>query len=157
MGLPFASVSAFLSNRHLSTTADEALSLSILAVGAVLLSYFHQESATTFLFDSPDDPSRAQRSMDAHERYSELSESLVTASLALVRSAMLLSGAKKQRSSPPGQDDVDEADPSLMTMSLAIDNNLLTRCLAGGANFSEALTLAKTLVGMQGGPIKMLQ
>lgn len=151
------SVSAFLSNRHQSTTAEEALSLSILAVGAVLLSYLHQEAATTLLFDYPEDPSLAQRSMDAHERYSEVSESLVDASLALIRSSMLLAGNKRQRSLELNQLEADDADPALILMSLAIDNNLLTRCLAGGGNFSEALILAKTLIGMQGGPIKMLQ
>ena len=140
--MPQFDIVAFLHNRSHSTTAEEALSLSLLSIGAVHLSYLHHESATTFLFDSPDDPGLAQGSMDAHDRYREVSESLVDATLALTKSSMLLLGAKNRRARE-SDDECGEEDTALGQMSIAVDGCLLTRCLAGGSNFSEALCVAK--------------
>ena len=142
--MPHMDITAFLSARARSTTAEEALSLSLLAVGAVHLSYLHHQSATTFLFDRPDDPTLAQGGLDSHERYRELSESLVDSTLALTKSSMLLLGAKKRRRLSLSVDamTVDE-DATLGTMSVAMDGCLLARCLAGGGNFGESLSLAK--------------
>ena len=95
--------------------------------------------------------------MDAADRYCALSKSLVNASLALTRSSMMLIEAKNKRALGSSEDEAEEENSPLMLLSVATDGCLLARCLAGGGDFSEALTLAKTLVGMRGGPVKILQ
>ena len=141
--MPHIDIVAFLANRTHATTAEEALSLSLLAIGAVHLSYLHHESATTHMFDSADDPTLAQGSIDASERYREVSESLVDATLSLTRSSMLLLEARKKRRGTVLVDADGTADTALGMLGIAMDGCLLTRCLAGGGNFSEALSLAK--------------
>ncbi|KAL7416156.1 fungal-specific transcription factor domain-containing protein [Mrakia frigida] len=172
---PQLDIVAFITNRS-NTTYHEAVSLSFLSIGAIHAAFLHHESAMSYLFDS--DPSLAEGSLGCHARYTELAESLVGSSLALTRSSMMILGMKRRRAASAvgggrglvgfgfgfgGQQEDeemeldDEEEEGLAMLTIAADACILTKCLAGGGDYHEALTLGKTLIGMRGGPLKMLE
>jgi len=52
--------------------------------------------------------------------------------------------------------DEGELDGELAVLNLAAGSIIWTRCMNGGGNYREALDLAKEVVGLRGGPMKIL-
>ncbi|KAL7409858.1 fungal-specific transcription factor domain-containing protein [Mrakia frigida] len=120
-----------------SSTAHEAFSLSLLSVGAVILSYFHH-TASEEAFSSI--------SLREEEKYRQLANAFVDGSLSLVKGSLVLAQVGQGLS-----------EQNFQFLSLAAGMSLLNKCLSGGGDYSEALLLARRIVGARGGPRQMLE
>ena len=114
---------SFLAQRG-SSTAHEAFSLSLLSVGAVILSYFHSTSALEEPFPS--------NSLREQEKYRQLGAAFVDGSLALVKGSLVLAQVGQGLS-----------EQNFQFLSLAAGMSLLNKCLSGGGGYTEALLLAR--------------
>jgi len=114
---------SFLAQRG-SSTSHEAFSLSLLSVGAVIISYFHSTSASDEPFPS--------NSLREEEKYRQLGEAFVDGSLALVKGSLVLAQVGQGLS-----------EQNFQFLSLAAGMSLLTKCLSGGRGYAEALLLAR--------------
>ncbi|KAL7416505.1 fungal-specific transcription factor domain-containing protein [Mrakia frigida] len=135
----------FLSSPRGSSTAHESLSLAILSVGAIQLSFLHSKSSTAYLADS--NPDLAASSLENKTRYWDLSVSLTNASMALGKSSqmMMLMGGS------------EEEEAGLEMLSVAVVMTLSGCCLGGGGNYRDALSWGRSLLESRGGPLKILQ
>lgn len=133
--MPSFDPASFLAQR---STAHEAFSLSLLSVGAVILSYFHHTSASEEAFPSI--------SLREEEKYRQLANAFVDGSLSLVKGSLVLAQIGEGLS-----------EQNFQFLSLAAGMSLLNKCLSGGGDYSEALLLARRIVGARGGPRQMLE
>jgi hypothetical protein len=125
------------------TSLCNRLPTQILALASIHLSYLHHSSALEALLSSQ--PELAAVSLAQNTRYSNASNALVSASIALIRSSMLLINENSS--------DRDR-DFDFLTGAAVMCVN--TRCLAGGGGFRECLALSHEVVRLRGGPGKLL-
>lgn len=143
---PMLNLHGFLTSRTTGgSIANDALSYAFLAVGAVQISYLHHQSSLRYASDR--DPVASATSGQQNRHYTVLANTLFNAAVATMRAAASLIEVKG------GQTEPDVLDALNAAASFA----LLSRCLGGGTGYMEALSIAKTLVGVGGGPQRMLQ
>lgn len=149
----------FLSLPRGQSSAADALALSLMSVGAGRLSHLYHSEAG-------EDPSVEGNS----RRYSQLSVSLMQASLGLGQTSLAFARLKGKGVGPAlsidsaadgnavaGAQQQQGMDDSEITQLLAACSScILARCLAGGRGFEGALDLARGVVEFAGGPKKML-
>ncbi|CED82800.1 Protein of unknown function DUF3468 [Phaffia rhodozyma] len=151
--MPFLDIQHFLSIPRGSSTATDAVSLSLLSIAAVHLSYLHHVSSVEALLNQ--DSSGGQISLAETERYANMGDALVTGSLALAESFMNIQQIKGL-SSISGTGSKIDAETGMDMLLAACLNNILSRCLAGGNGGREFLNLAGRIIRMRGGPKNML-
>lgn len=142
---PMLDLHLFLTSRTVGgSIANDSLSYAFLAVGAVQISYLHHQSSIRYASDR--NAAAAAASGDNNRKYTLLANSLFNASVAIMRTAASLLEVKGD----------EPEDAVLDTLNAAASLAILSRCLGGGQGYQEALLMAKTLIGVGGGPRRML-
>ncbi|KAL7412600.1 hypothetical protein BDY24DRAFT_85126 [Mrakia frigida] len=145
---PQMDVHRFLTTRGTSL-ASEALTLAFLSVGSVQLSYLHHQSAVRFLLDA--NTSLSTTSHENNRKYTTLGNTLYESSLGLIKASMAMLEVKAGQGGAGGKEEMMES------LNTAASFLLLNRTLGGGKEYEEALVVSKSLVGLGGGPKRMLE